>query len=988
MSRKPDPGLAWIVPNFALTWRDAACDWTLQPRRQDGETAVHNTGNRSFAFWLVAPAAKLESLSLEFAPHPLTGNLWAELSDVGGRILRRAFTPAAALSRGGRAPVMDLSGVIFEIGAKYQVRLSSPRRAVHMGIAILAAPMPPGGLEFHKTPQLHAERLPDYGAVEPTIDAANLLVLPRATDLAAARPVLDMLAAAFPGERFVGMDMADSATLWAAATRARAVVFANIRGGGQDYDRLCFALNRRGTLTLALDSETAPAGPVAGGALERAVKGAVEDQQRCRFILRDRPHLSLYRPEQPLEPWQGGPMLGQSGALAALQVMARDLFLPKVAVVSVLYRKAEIIEAFLGHIRDQSYPGEIVTLLVDDRSPENDALRAERFAARLETMGQDNRRVTVIRNTENSGNCQSRMNGLNAEQADIYVVMDCDCLINRDFIAAHVFEHAHPEVDVVIGPLNIEANDRDPAALVVALQDNPAAVDREAEPQDPIQKDGFLNCITRNFSIKRDVLPTDGLFDLDFAYSAKPGSGFGWEDVEMGYRLYLAGARVRFTDKAISVHATHPSSASEEAKVRGSMRNFERLFAKHPDLELAGRRWAVDTYDKIARWADREGVARDPVRERLDTRFADTLVWQAPLVSVMRGHKRRLKVLSYRWHAPHQYELYKLPHDFTLTTQVGGNGMVDAWAYEQRPLRDNVRFQPLAQIDPSSYDLAILHFDENILAPELCNGVIPSVWGGPFQWLARTDLPKAAICHGTPQFLGQYGADPGRKTDFVLHEDERARLVNYLKAAKAKVVCNSHQAHAEWGFADSRVIWHGFDPQEFPQGRGDLDILALGADANRPHYRGAWEQMEVEALLDPSIKLETARHFGGDLEIRGSNAYASARFRAYAERIGRFKAYLNTTLRSPMPRSRGEAMMTGAAPVCLNNHDVALFVEPGVNGFYADEPAELADFLNRLCRDETLSRRVSAAARRTAMDVFNHDRYLTAWQSLLDELTS
>ena len=36
--------------------------------------------------------------------------------------------------------------------------------------------------------------------------------------------------------------------------------------------------------------------------------------------------------------------------------------------------------------------------------------------------------------------------------------------------------------------------------------------------------------------------------------------------------------------------------------------------------------------------------------------------------------------------------------------------------------------------------------------------------------------------------------------------------------------------------------------------------------------------------------------------------------------------------------------MTGVIPVCLRNHDVDMFIEQGIDGFYADTPEELADF--------------------------------------------
>ena len=67
---------------------------------------------------------------------------------------------------------------------------------------------------------------------------------------------------------------------------------------------------------------------------------------------------------------------------------------------------------------------------------------------------------------------------------------------------------------------------------------------------------------------------------------------------------------------------------------------------------------------------------------------------------------------------------------------------------------------PISQIDPRDYDVAILHFDENVFAARLGNGVIPPQWGLPFRHFLENfpNLPKAAICHGTAPFEGQYGA--------------------------------------------------------------------------------------------------------------------------------------------------------------------------------------------------------------------------------------
>ena len=72
------------------------------------------------------------------------------------------------------------------------------------------------------------------------------------------------------------------------------------------------------------------------------------------------------------------------------------------------------------------------------------------------------------------------------------------------------------------------------------------------------------------------------------------------------------------------------------------------------------------------------------------------------------------------------------------------------------------------------------------------------------------------------------------------------------------------------------------------------------------------------------------------------NAYALAKFRRYVDELRRYSVYFNPTLRSPMPRARGEPMMCGVVTVSARNHDVDRFIENGVDGFYADRCGRIA----------------------------------------------
>lgn len=331
-----------------------------------------------------------------------------------------------------------------------------------------------------------------------------------------------------------------------------------------------------------------------------------------------------------------------------------------------------------------------------------------------------------------------------------------------------------------------------------------------------------------------------------------------------------------------------------------------------------------------------------------------------------------LRVLTYRWHVPHQYELFKLGADFTLVSDLGEDAC-RWWDLGQRPMPANARFARWDEIDPSQFDLAILHFDENVLQAAADAPGVGADWGKTFRFLRRNlSIPCVGVCHGTPQ------ADAPA---------QRQALVDFLGGIP--VVVNSHQALAEWGFENARVIWQGFDPAEFPcrpaPGLRAPRILTLPgeATAERPGYRGADLLAQVSARL--AAPLERLSVPEPSLLLAG-NAYADARFAHYVAALHSYDIYFNPTLRSPMPRSRGEAMLCGLVTVNADSHDVDRFIENGMNGFYAASSEELADQLGFLLADPARAWRIGQAGRETAIRLFHIDRYLDDWRRLIRDV--
>lgn len=661
---------------------------------------------------------------------------------------------------------------------------------------------------------------------------------------------------------------------------------------------------------------------------------------------------------------------------------------PVISVVGILYRKSQEVAYFLETFRRQSLPLPFEVVLVDDCCPDGSASVVDAFVQHRLPLPDSNplMQVRVVRNELNSGNCTSRNRGVAESVGDIVVVVDADCLFNRDFLLQHYSLHAQGMCDAVLGPKGIETLGRPPMAVLGQHEADPARAVAEANPQDEINQDSFVNCVTRNLSLRRSFVDTSlngVLFDEAFNYSAKPDSGFGWEDVELGCRLQAAAARIKFAESTVSIHISHPPTVENQDKPVRSLRNYRRLHEKHRSLGRVSRQWSIRTFEAIERWCLKLDV---DVGSLEDYRSLKELLSPATESGVRFSRRRQpLRIATYRWHCPHQYELYRLGGEFNLATGLG-TGLCERWEWRQRPMPLNAKLRRLERVDSSTFDLAILHFDENVLDPSICNGKVPSDWGNAFRKaLAEWDVPKIAICHGTPQFFGQYDPDFDIVHPPTVIEESRCRLVELLR--DTHVVCNSHQAQREWGFAKSSVIWQGFSPHDFPMtARQPGRVLSMSKRAmrDRPHYNGFFVMEEARKRLADSVRIEELCVPDPPSSlVPETNDWAKVKYENYARRLAEYSVYVNPTLRSPMPRTRGEAMLAGLVSVSMRNHDVDMFIRNGVNGFYADSPAELADQIRFLGQNEGAWRKMSTASRDTALDVFNQDRYLSDWSSLI-----
>lgn len=86
----------------------------------------------------------------------------------------------------------------------------------------------------------------------------------------------------------------------------------------------------------------------------------------------------------------------------------------------------------------------------------------------------------------------------------------------------------------------------------------------------------WMNFITSNVSLPRFLMEQAGLFDEGF-------EGYGWEDWELGFRLYRKGASFIHDDEVVNYHQEHPRP---NTNLDQSRRNFLKFVHLHPVPEI------------------------------------------------------------------------------------------------------------------------------------------------------------------------------------------------------------------------------------------------------------------------------------------------------------------------------------------------------------------------------------------------------------------
>lgn len=235
----------------------------------------------------------------------------------------------------------------------------------------------------------------------------------------------------------------------------------------------------------------------------------------------------------------------------------------RLSVVVPTYRAPAQLQALLRSLAVQQFdPAQAEIIVVDDGSPDFDAGAFAGLAGAFP--------LTILAQRDNGGRAVARNAGIRAARGDIVVFLDGDMTAEAGFLQAHAdFHQAHSNA-AAVGAI----------AWAPEVPDTPfmryaggRGVGRFTDGPVP-----YKCFVTGNSSVPRKaLLDVDG-FDEMF-------STYGGEDLELGYRLHLAGLLVYYAPKARSLHFGWKGMRG----MRASMATYGSgslplLLGKHPEL--------------------------------------------------------------------------------------------------------------------------------------------------------------------------------------------------------------------------------------------------------------------------------------------------------------------------------------------------------------------------------------------------------------------
>ncbi len=239
---------------------------------------------------------------------------------------------------------------------------------------------------------------------------------------------------------------------------------------------------------------------------------------------------------------------------------------PEISVVVPTYNRIETLRHVLPSLLAQDLPPESFEVLVCD-SNSNDGT-----AEYLTKMRELYPNVDHLPGAY-SGRAMARNAGIERARGSVVLFNDSDIVASPDLLSRHL-EHHRNQRDIAVVGLEVQ---------VRSLEDYKAKRDHP-ETRRGLHPPGrkrlsWLYFLTGNASARREDLLRVGCFDQSF-------TGYGHEDLELGYRLQKAGIKILYEPRAVNYHWQDVGHEDQVEKMKLAGRSTVRFYRKHPDFKV------------------------------------------------------------------------------------------------------------------------------------------------------------------------------------------------------------------------------------------------------------------------------------------------------------------------------------------------------------------------------------------------------------------
>jgi GT2 family glycosyltransferase len=176
-----------------------------------------------------------------------------------------------------------------------------------------------------------------------------------------------------------------------------------------------------------------------------------------------------------------------------------------------------------------------------------------------------------------TGRAGARNAGIAAARAPIVLFTDADIIASRDLLSRHLARHDAPG-----GPRAVIGWEVQVDSYAEYLKKSRHPELRGSLHPATRKHIDWLYFMTGNCSVPKTELERVGCFDEDF-------TGYGHEDLELGYRLKEAGLRIEYAHEAVNYH-WHPVPFDEQqGRMELAGKSTVRFYRKHPTLGVQAK---------------------------------------------------------------------------------------------------------------------------------------------------------------------------------------------------------------------------------------------------------------------------------------------------------------------------------------------------------------------------------------------------------------